>query len=475
MNSPSLERQLTYRDRTELSEHLQDNLLNKELYKAYLRCRDQEYKWKTSAVDTFNEVYYQCIRVMMDKNPEENVYSNYLNDAKANIGTRYGSDFVFCMVWAIFQLQAKRSESVEFFLTELEPHIMKSQYFEPMSSFVLDMRHRGQDNFYTDFRPDPVAPCNICIPKKVSFIESIFGNEDYKGQSIWSTVTKDYRKDTIIDIVKRYRTKDEQDEIRKIIEEAYKEDGNNEISDNPTSLKASTRFFTHLDIDITQGKYLPETYPIKDTLEENTQYNTNDELAACLAETDRLKQQLSYQIEQKEKEREEHKSEIQLRESKIQLLSSEVEEWKNRYAELESRYHQLNVDYRNKPDTTTCIQEPTEPTTDSQQSEAFSLDNMINYASTHCNKQQSETIGQMLYYLAMHGKLVDDEVTSKIDSIETAQQQRNAVVQQMHFPNVQQFNNNPHAVLNLLDEAIGTSDEGRNIMRQLATLLHKEN
>ena len=51
-----IEQLLTYKNKSDLNEFLDDNLLNKELYMAYIANKDNCYHWKNSALDTFNEV-----------------------------------------------------------------------------------------------------------------------------------------------------------------------------------------------------------------------------------------------------------------------------------------------------------------------------------------------------------------------------------------------------------------------------------
>ena len=84
-NIMTLGRKLIFTDQFELNAYLQDNVLNTELYKAFLSVKDHRYRWKHTPVETFNEVYYQCTRVFNDPNPESDILGSYLNDAKDNI------------------------------------------------------------------------------------------------------------------------------------------------------------------------------------------------------------------------------------------------------------------------------------------------------------------------------------------------------------------------------------------------------
>ena len=77
-----LERYLIYYDKTDLNEYLDNNILNKELYMAYIANKDNCYNWKHSAVNTFNEVYFQCTRAFNDPHPEDQIYERYLNNAR---------------------------------------------------------------------------------------------------------------------------------------------------------------------------------------------------------------------------------------------------------------------------------------------------------------------------------------------------------------------------------------------------------
>lgn len=177
----------------------------RELYKVYLKSKDQSYKWKTSALETFDEVLYQITRVYDDPSPEENVFDNYLNDAKNNIGTRYGSDFVFCIVWAILKLVDNRPDNVEFFLVSLEPKISHSLYFSDLADFVKDMECKGIKCEW-DFNPNPVCLSKLNLVK------------DWMN---WEAITNGYDETLIRKYVNRYQAKQDKLALLRMIEEEY--------------------------------------------------------------------------------------------------------------------------------------------------------------------------------------------------------------------------------------------------------------
>lgn len=201
----SLERDLIFTEKHELAEYVHENLLNKELYKAYLANKDNNYTWKHTPVDTFNEVYYQCTRVYNDPNPESDIYNNYLNDARDNLGTRYASDMIFSMVNAIFLIMDNRPENVEFFQAELQAKLKDEQhYFEQYAKFAQNfIKTYGRQtlNF-------PISPVS---PRRLSWW-------DWKS---WKKCTDDFDEFYIRKYVNRYTKLEDQLSVIDIIEKAY--------------------------------------------------------------------------------------------------------------------------------------------------------------------------------------------------------------------------------------------------------------
>lgn len=186
----TLPRTFIYRDKRELDDFLRDNPLNDALYDVFLDVKDNYYNLKISAEKIFNEVYYQCTRLMLDSHPETRLW-DYLNDAKENTGWRYTSDLVFSMVYAVLSLQKEISPSIKRFLRYLEGKNLNDCYFPAFQQLVEE--RRGRESYESDFTPCPEPPERVL---------------NY-GTFIWSTVTDNYSQERIRMIVNLWKEKED--------------------------------------------------------------------------------------------------------------------------------------------------------------------------------------------------------------------------------------------------------------------------
>ena len=208
----NLPRTLIYRDRKELDEFLKDNELNNMLYDVFLVVKDSYYNLKISAEAIFNEVYYQCTRLMLDPHPEARVW-DYLNDAKDNTGWRYTSDLVFSMVYAVLSLQQEVNLPIQRFLRILKGKNLNQCYFPYFEDMVVGMSgldYEGEvyeepKRFKSDFTPCPEPPERLSAYKPF----------------IWSEVTNDYDQEQIRLVVNLWSKKEDKITVLKMIEDAF--------------------------------------------------------------------------------------------------------------------------------------------------------------------------------------------------------------------------------------------------------------
>ena len=207
----NLPRTFIYRDRKELDEFLKDNELNEALYDVFLEVKDSYYNLKISAETIFNEVYYQCTRLMLDPHPEARVW-DYLNDAKGNTGWRYTSDLVFSMVYAVFSVQPRLPLSIKRFLRCLEGKNLNECYFPAFRKMVDswgDIENGwivGYSKYHqSDFTPSPELP------------ERLFSHKPF----IWSEVTEDYCQERIRMIVNLWSSEKDKLAVLNMFEDAF--------------------------------------------------------------------------------------------------------------------------------------------------------------------------------------------------------------------------------------------------------------
>ena len=196
-----LPRAFIYRDKAELDEFLNNNPLNEALYDVFLEVKDSYYLLKISAEAIFNEVYYQCTRLMLDPHPETRVW-DYLNDAKNNTGWRYTSDLVFSMVYAVLSLQKNSSLSTKRFIRCLRGHKLNECYFP---AFLNLVESEKENTYEYNLKPCPESPEKI-----------------YKyGAFLWSKVTDDYEQERIRMIVNLWVDKEDKLSVLKMIEDSF--------------------------------------------------------------------------------------------------------------------------------------------------------------------------------------------------------------------------------------------------------------
>lgn len=200
-----IEQLLTYSGKTDLNEFLDDNLVNKELYMAYIANKDNCYHWKHSALVTFNEVYLQCTRAFNDPHPEDQMYDRYLNDSKDTLGTRYASDMIFSMVNAIFMIMDNKPNNIVFFQAELQARFKNENcFFHQYAKFAEDFIAK-HGLLPLSFPYKPIAPEGL----------------EFFDFTDWESATRNYDEYYIRMFVDRYTSTEDKLKLIDLIERAY--------------------------------------------------------------------------------------------------------------------------------------------------------------------------------------------------------------------------------------------------------------
>lgn len=206
-----LSRLLFFTDKQAVTEYTQSSdapfaQFNRELYQVYLTVKDKEYRWKHSHVDTFNEVYFQVTRIYNDHSGETEVYCRYLNDAKENMGTRYGANLIFSMVYAVIYMRQNPTFEEITLLVELENQLKESPFFMPLKQFAEQYRetHGCLSNDY------PISP----VPLR---------DLPCFDPSDWYATTAHFDQYTIKNIIARYPAKQDKLSLLNLIEKMQNE------------------------------------------------------------------------------------------------------------------------------------------------------------------------------------------------------------------------------------------------------------
>ena len=202
----SLARKLRFTDRETIYNYTEDPnqsfaAFNKLLCEKFMEVKDKEYRYKLPTIITFNEVYYQVTRICNNHSGEFEVWDTYLNHAKDTLGTRYASDLVFSMVYAVLLSKKNLNTDEMMISTELQKHLIDTPYFAAMKSIPARFKSEyGSLDYDFSYHPVPLV-----------FLR------DYEP-SDWKDVTNNFDQMTIRNIVFRYSTKKDKLTLIDIIE-----------------------------------------------------------------------------------------------------------------------------------------------------------------------------------------------------------------------------------------------------------------
>lgn len=206
MNPIYTYRPFIHRERTDIDAYLQESQFWTDLYSLYLCIKEDLTYFNVSSVAVFNEVHYQCVRIMLDPHPEENIWDDYLNPAMEHLGNRKASDVCFSLVYACLSLVKDPPVQIPRFLSMVRKRKLQTvDYFPYCLSFVETHKNEPYD---IDLTPQPAKP-----QKLPEYMEKF-----------WKEVTDNFDQDAIRRIVGLWKTKEEQFDVMNIIKNAWNYD-----------------------------------------------------------------------------------------------------------------------------------------------------------------------------------------------------------------------------------------------------------
>lgn len=251
-----LERQLLFTEKQDIEEYLQGNELNQELYKTFLESKDRGFKWKWTAEETFNEVFFQCAKIYSEKNPEKCVEKMFYEVIDSNLGTKNAHHLIIQMIWAILHSQKSLPDNVNYFYSAINPFVESNEtYHLPFLSLVVDFwEHFGQ--MESDLYPNPVLAANL----NIKTVETTIG---FTTSPEWHRVTDGFKEQSIRNIVRWYRIKQDKLDVLELIETALSEWKQLEKEMSVKfPIKTDTAFFESLREEIRNSEeqtYKPDT------------------------------------------------------------------------------------------------------------------------------------------------------------------------------------------------------------------------
>lgn len=230
MNPIYTYRPFIYRERTDIDAYLEESPVWKELYKKFVEVMTTKQKMKLSPLRWFNEVHYQCVRLLLDRYPEEYFLLSYVKPVSHDLGP-HTAGLCFSMVYAVLNTLSDPPEHIPGFLG-----LLKRKYN------TADAKY---SSFYEPFAPKTggASPDLFPCPERPDHIK--------EDAAWWRRATEDFRQSRIQKIVNLWPTLEEKLEVAQIIEEQFKQIENIGclFPLNPYALekeKANTHFFKAL-------------------------------------------------------------------------------------------------------------------------------------------------------------------------------------------------------------------------------------
>lgn len=198
---PKLPKILLWQD-LELSE-IKSELLFDELNEVFDDIVNSGLGKKPSRRVVFNELYYQCTRLIYEDDPEPDLGMLDL-DVMADVGTTRTAEIVFKLIFCLFTARMENSKNIEKTALGIFSYYgMNSEPSEKFSNFI--QKHQKGIKHYMALPPRPI---------KVSMLE-------YQGL-FWDKITCNYNPQAIEEIAKLWPEKEDRIDVLYNIEMAYK-------------------------------------------------------------------------------------------------------------------------------------------------------------------------------------------------------------------------------------------------------------
>lgn len=224
MNGYELSRMLLFYGYTDMSDYLRNSPLNRHIYKKLLYVLPK-HDLDVPIVELFNEVYYVCLRVGLDRNPGFDVAKRYFPPVEYILGNNLSaSQLVFSLVWVMFQLKKPQTFNEECFMYQLSPYIERSDFYDDAKELLDSLQVNGisgPDSFHTMTCPAYEIPLRKKGDEKLGEkIKRVFSNvyevevfdEDDLSTEVdgWLYVTNGFLPETVEFLVRLYSKPEDQ-------------------------------------------------------------------------------------------------------------------------------------------------------------------------------------------------------------------------------------------------------------------------
>lgn len=205
---PKLPRALLWRDKNTMDEMLKEPF-GGQLYHMFISI-SRNMRMRFSIVfhmSILNEVFYQCIRVTYEKDPNAKV-RDYEADIKANVGGLQGpTKMVLTLMMYLLMAQSDKSDEVSLFIERLK------LYFTKPGQYFLDLQ--AEECFLMSFPYENNGQGLFLVPEPCRA-------DDLEGMVIdWEEVTRGYSKQMIREVLLLWKNSREQKKVLSMIEQDY--------------------------------------------------------------------------------------------------------------------------------------------------------------------------------------------------------------------------------------------------------------
>lgn len=454
MTASELHRKLLYYGYDDVTDYLMNSPVHRYLYREFLDLLPA-HKIEVSALKIFNEIYYQLIRIPLDRHPGEDIQRRYLEECTGWLGSPNAAELVFCIVVAFMKRKEKLSFQEECFLQQLLPLIDGSLYVS-LAKELKDYMDGQCISVPSEYAPMPIPVKDI--PKDLIYV--IVKEGDWFTNSIkhalgmggrssgdfvnpWKQITYDFSYKMMEWYIKLYTTIEDQQELLNRIEKA--------CADN--EYKAHRNDFTKLRDCITAGEFIPirqtidsddYLYNIEDYRERKPwtpRFESNDE-------AERVFNEEYAAAAEKFEESSQEKEELSALEKRIEemqkLHNDELLELRSKYqSEIEELKRQLE-----EKSASTAMDENNE----SEEEFMLPVSEMVAIVKERFTEIGANEFYGMLSKLAVQHGHMSEEDWQMMDGIVPAVIQRGKLQQTIEIPYAGQVNIGPQKVINQAKE-----------------------
>ena len=408
MNASELHRKLLYCGYTDISAYLNDNPVNRYLYKQLIEVRQRE-AISVPILKIFNEVYYQCVKVQTDSHPGEEVQRRYLKDAEDWLGSKKTALMVVSIVWALLQRKYKMSFNDECFIDQISQSVKQGAYIV-LANDLLSFMHSGDIYSPQEFKTMPIKASDLPIGHSV------------EGDETWRTVTENFTAPVIERLLTLYSNRSDQADLLNCIVGGMSYD----------EKQMHSEFIHRLRDGINAGNYLPHGNYFNNIDDPDHDYDFM--FAAGMKQT--MDEVYNDRTEQYKQERDTYKFRF---EEERKAHAADVARIDANYKAEIARLKALLDQQPQQETPAKKIEGRTEP--------SFTIAEMVALVKERFSKSGADEVSAMFYSLAAEHQYLDGDVLKLINGIVPAVLQRDRQNQYFEMPNVQQFNNNPANVI----------------------------